>query len=386
MKHHISIVPVVLAFLASFCACSKSSEEEFYAHTTQDHDTDTIKGDNYVYHIPVIFHVLYQDASDSCQYVSYSRIQELVAHLNELYKGNVYNYQTYGSSLDMHVVFELAEENEQNQKLAQPGVEYVKWKGTYPIDYNEFMNDQSNKYTGYIWDPNEYVNVMLYPFAVKENSSSVTLGVSVMPFKGAGYPQIEGLSENSRATLSKSNLKFAYCLSLNSNYIYNESNRYTDPANGSEIFLNFITDANATFAHEMGHYLGLHHVFAEKDNKTVETCDDTDYCTDTKSYNRPAYNTWLEQYIKDKSASNGVLYVSDMIKRSNDSGDTWSAVNLMDYEVCMNFQFTEQQRQRVREVLYYCPLIPGPKKQRPDTRSAQPEDDGPLDLPVVIVK
>lgn len=386
MKHHISIVAVVLACLTYFCACSKSSEEEFYAHTEQDRDSDTITSDNYVYHIPVIFHVLYQDASDSCQYVSYRRIQELVAHLNELYKGNVYNYETYGSSVDMHIVFELAEENEQNQKLAQPGVEYVKWEGTYPIDYNEFMNDQNNKYTGYIWDPNEYVNVMLYPFAVKENSSSVTLGISVMPFKGAGYPQIEGLSENNRAILSKSNLKFAYCLSLNSNYIYNESNRYTDPTNGSEVFLNFITDANATFAHEMGHYLGLHHVFAEKDNKTVETCDDSDYCTDTKSYNRPAYNTWLEQYIKDKSESKGVLYVSDMIKRSNDSGDTWSAVNLMDYEVCMNFQFTEQQRQRVREVLYYSPLIPGPKKQRPESRSAQPEDDGPLDLPVVIVK
>lgn len=386
MKHYMSVVAIVLVCLANFCACSKSSEEEFYAHTAQDRDTDTITGDNYDYHIPVIFHVFYQDASDSCQYISYKRIQELVAHLNELYKGNVYNYETYGSSLDMHVVFELAEENEQNQKLAQPGVEYVKWTGTYPIDHSEFMNDQTRKYVGYVWDPNEYVNVMLYPFAVKENSSSVTLGISVMPFKGAGYPQIEGLSENSRATLSKSNLKFAYCLSLNSNYVYNESNRYTDPTNGREVLLNFITDANATFAHEMGHYLGLHHVFAEKDYEAVENCDDTDYCTDTKSYNRPAYNTWLEQYFKDKSESEGVLYVSDMVKRSNDSGDSWSAVNLMDYEVCMNFQFTAQQRQRVREVLYYSPLIPGPKKQRPENRSAQPEDDGPLDLPVVIVK
>ncbi len=386
MKHYISIVAVVLACLANFCACSKSNVEEFYAHTEQDRDDDKITGDNYDYHIPVIFHVFYQDASDSCQYISYRRIKELVAHLNELYRGNVYNYETYGSSLDMHVVFELAEEDEQNRKLAQPGVEYVKWNGTYPIDHNEFMSDQNRKYTGYIWDPNEYVNVMLYPFAAKENSSSVTLGISVMPFKGAGYPQIEGLSESDRATLSKSNLKFAYCLSLNSTYIYNESNRYTDPTNGSEVFLYFITDANATFAHEMGHYLGLHHVFAEKDNKTVETCDDTDYCDDTYSYNRPAYNTWLAQYIKDKSDSEGTLYLSDMVKRSNDSGATWSAVNLMDYEVCMNFQFTEQQRKRVREVLYYSPLIPGPKKERPATRSAQPEDDGPIDLPVVIVE
>lgn len=51
-----------------------------------------------------------------------------------------------------------------------------------------------------------------------------------------------------------------------------------------------------------------------------------------------------------------------MISRQNDTGDTWSSINLMDYSMSLNYQFTAQQRERIRQVLYYSPLIPGPKK------------------------
>ena len=104
---------------------------------------------------------------------------------------------------------------------------------------------------------------------------------------GTGYPQIEGLNNTKRTKLSKSNLKYAHCLCINSKYIYYESNRYKGITSESENTENLIYDANATLAHELGHYLGLHHVFAEKDNKPIESYADTDYCTDTKSYNRP---------------------------------------------------------------------------------------------------
>lgn len=75
-----------------------------------------------------------------------------------------------------------------------------------------------------------------------------------------------------------------------------------------------------------------------------------------------------------------------MISRQNDTGDTWSSINLMDYSMSLNYQFTAQQRERIRQVLYYSPLIPGPKKERPNTRSTETVTDEPLDLPVIIVK
>ena len=210
MKHY--IYSILLCIIGATLTCCNSSTEEFYAYIEQDRDNDEITGDDYEYQIPVIFHVLYQDSQDRKQYVDYTRIKELVAHVNELYQGNVYTYQEYDNSENIHIRFVLAEKNEQNQTLAQPGVEYIKWTGTYPIDCEKFMGDNSRRYTKYVWDPNEYINVMVYPFDQTKGESSITLGISVMPYQGAGYPQIEGLNNTKRTKLSKSNLKYAHCL------------------------------------------------------------------------------------------------------------------------------------------------------------------------------
>lgn len=132
MKHY--IYSILLCIIGATLTCCNSSTEEFYADIEQDRDNDEITSDDYEYQIPVIFHVLYQDSQDRKQYVDYTRIKELVAHVNELYQGNVYTYQEYDNSENIHIRFVLAEKNEQNQTLAQPGVEYIKWTGTYPID------------------------------------------------------------------------------------------------------------------------------------------------------------------------------------------------------------------------------------------------------------
>lgn len=389
MKHLLCSVTVVLLGIVSFSACQKS-EAPYYAHTEQDRDSDVITGDDYEYQLPVIFHVFYQNAQDTLQYVKYNRLKELIAHVNEIYKGSVYIYAGYDQSVDMHVNFVLAEEDENNQRLAQAGVEYVKWTGSWPVDCQTFMGDNKKTYTKYVWDPNEYINVMVYPFKEDDDDTTVTLGISVTPYQGDGYPELEGLTSIKQATLSKTNLKFAYCLSINSNYIYNETSRYKGLSSQTETYNDVAADANATLAHELGHYLGLHHVFAEKNSKRLESCDDTDYCTDTKSYNRVAYETWLQAYVKEKQQetepSKRFLSVAEMIKRSNDSGDSWNSVNLMDYNVDLNFQFTDQQRQRIRQVLYYSPLIPGPKKERPSSRAAGAASEGELNLPFTLMK
>lgn len=75
-----------------------------------------------------------------------------------------------------------------------------------------------------------------------------------------------------------------------------------------------------------------------------------------------------------------------MISRQNDTGDTWSSINLMDYSMSLNYQFTAQQRERIRQVLYYSPPHSWPQKERPNTRSTETATDEPLDLPVIIVK
>lgn len=87
----------------------------------QDRDTDIITGDDYVYHLPVIFHVFY---SNTTQYIKYTRLKEILSNVNELYQGDVYNYQMDTiPSENLHILFELAEKDESGKRLSTPGVE-----------------------------------------------------------------------------------------------------------------------------------------------------------------------------------------------------------------------------------------------------------------------
>ena len=84
----------------------------------QDQDGTALTLDsNYVYKLPVIFHVLHQDASDESQYISATRLKNILQYVNEIYKGG-----TYGESANMHVEFVLAETDESGNKLSTSGV------------------------------------------------------------------------------------------------------------------------------------------------------------------------------------------------------------------------------------------------------------------------
>ena len=386
MKQYIWILAILLSLGISSC----KDHEAYFANIEQDRDDDVITGDDYVYHIPVIFHVLYNNANavDTCnnrtQYTAYSRLVEILQNVNDLYAGELYNFGDSTKSENIHIQFELALTNENGEKLATPGVEYIYCKD-YPIDSNQFMTAKKTK-NKIIWDPNEFVNVMLYNFK-PSSDNTVVLGVSHLPYTANGYPGIEGLNNGQSAVISKDRISFEYCVSINSLFAYSESSRYTQSDHGANGFTYLSTDINATLAHELGHYLGLHHAFAEQNNTGnsessvfADNCDDTDYCEDTKSYNRVKYSTWRAKYLKENKSP----VMADLLKRSNDNGDEWIANNFMDYDVCLSDHFTADQKYRMRQVLYYSPLMPGPKKNRNAAQTRAEDNDEPLDLPIRI--
>lgn len=347
--------------------------------------TDTAEIDsNYEYELPVIFHVLYKDQSDATQYIPAARLKNLLQYVNEIYQGGI-----YGESENLHLKFVLAEKDEKGKKLGTPGVEYVKYNGDYPIDVSAFMSDNTGANVKYIWDPNQYINVMMFNFK-SASSKEVTLGISHMPHTVDN--RVEGLDNVKTQYIAKSQLKYPLCSSINSTYAaqasgggYFQSDRYTDDNHTAHTLST--ADVVVTMAHELGHYLGLYHAFTEdkKDGsfQPVDSCGDTDYCKDTPSYNRIDYNNYLETLNFEQ---NDPSITKKMLSRNSCDGKTFESDNIMDYSLTMGFQITADQKKRIRNVLYYSPLIPGPKKNNINTRTRATDDSHPLDLKFTIIK
>ncbi len=326
------------------------------------------EGQELTYRIPVIFHVLYKDAADDYQYVSATRIRQVLDNVNAYYDGTP--VWTGGDTpQDVNLEFVLAETDEEGNELEIPGVEYVQWN-QMPIDCESFMSSSSERILNLMWDMNKYINIVLYNFS-DYGDGSVIMGISHLPLSTAGTNYLEGLQAVEYTHLENDNLGYPQCVSINSLYFYEDTPaRCYNPM-----------DANVTLAHELGHYLGLHHAFNEDDEESDglgKDCTDSDYCEDTPPYNRYVYGLWLSHYYQESK-----LPMEAFQREDCNTGDTFLSYNLMDYEISFSDRFTPDQRARMRHVLEYSPLIPGAKRISSTTRMAPA---GVLDIPVIYKK
>ncbi|MCM1518838.1 MAG: zinc-dependent metalloproteinase lipoprotein [Pseudoflavonifractor sp.] len=318
--------------------------------------------EEYRYSLPVIFHVLYKSADDRLQYVDADRLSDILDEVNRKYRDNY-------RGVDMGITFTLATADKSGNRLSTPGVEYVRWEEVYPIDCMTFMNDESGRYVKYLWDPNKYINVMVYNFAEDSDSQSIILGVSHLPLSYSGT-YLDGLSEVEYEHLTLDNLSFPYCVSINSLYAYDQSTATEYNT----------ADVTVTLAHELGHYLGLHHAFSETGD--VYGCEDTDYCADTPTYDKAEYDDYCMYLLANDPEK---FTFDNLVKRSNCSGDRFVSRNIMDYAFSYSDEFTPDQRARTRHVLMYSPLIPGPKATSGGkSRAVAPA--GQVKLPVRVVR
>lgn len=387
---------MLLTALALILGACSSDNEEYKSKIDQDDDNTTQTIDeSYTYRLPVIFHVLYSadNEAEIKQKVTPARLAEILDHVNKIYSAGYYSTDI-GTGLNINLRFEMATHNESDQQLSTPGVEYIKWSGTYPIDHAEFMNSDNKGYARYLWEPNDFINVMVYPFA-PESGSEVTLGVSHLPFTLKDVNETDGLTalESKYTNITKKNLSFAYCTSINSNYIDYELDRYTNTSHNIEhgTLNQSKFDINVTLAHELGHYLGLLHAFTEEtdeDGNTItDACADTDYCTDTQTYNRPNYLRRISEIFTNSTGQ--TVSFRALAERTDCQGNTFVSTNIMDYSYNYAYEFTAQQKARIRRVLYNSPLIPGPKQRlRTQSRTgiAEPEFTGVANLPIRVVK
>ena len=316
--------------------------------------------------LPVVFHVFYADENDATQKVPAERLRQVLDNVNRLYQG------VYSGTGNTDIRFLLTPVDKEGNRLDVPGVEYIKLeKSEYPIDPYVLMNDKSGKYKQYMWDPNRFVNVYVYHFK-QTKTNGTTLGISHMAISAKGEHELEGLFAVQARHLTLDNLPTPFCVSVNSKYVNEESNRYKDWPNLHFLRINS-ADFNVTLAHEFG----------EEDGEYIDGFKDTDYCKDTPTYNKVAYDKFLAEYIRTHNAQ--TINLKDLLKRTGSDGKTFDSNNIMDYAISLGHTFTQDQTERMRHVLNYSLLIP-----RPGSRSrsvdAHDKPQGVVDVKFRVIE
>lgn len=306
------------------------------------------------YKLSIIFHVLYVDANDPYQNPEGTQLAEIIKICNQRVSNRFYDGDDKKNSSDFNLEFVMAATTPDGKPLAEPGINRIKWS-TPVIDSNKFMSEDNKEAIPLIWDLNKYINIFLYTF-----EDPNTMGVSFIPYASSLHP-LDGL-HNADRYFNNPKMTYPHCISINNEYIDKL------PKLGWAI----PTDVTCTLTHELGHYLGLFHAFGvDNQEDNLSWRDDTDYCEDTPNYDRAGYESWLDDYYSYTPEPK----FSEMAKRTSIAGIQYTSRNTMDYVYTWGNEFTSDQRSRVRHVLHYSPLTPGPKYDRPSTRAAM---DAPI--------
>ena len=301
------------------------------------------------YRLPVVFHVLDNKEGNKKQNVVEGHLAELIAEVNKLYAN---------CGVDLGLEFVMATHDPEGNLLEEAGVDRHKInEATINSSYFMGYGRDPKKYCAYMWDPNRYINIFTYAFEDK-----AILGISHFPYAIKPHA-LEGLTEL-EYDADWGELPWPQCVSINNEYIYSHEAYYT------------MTDVVNTLAHELGHFLGLRHAFSE-DAETYDrdVCIDSDFCTDTHTYNKAAYDVLVQACM----SSGG--YVDDeekemlLMREDCETGEEFRSTNIMEYAYTEANRFTPQQAARIRYVLEHSPYIPGPKvrlpEQMPATKAAR---------------
>lgn len=310
--------------------------------------------DNYEYHLPVVFHILYKDKTDEKQYVKEGHMAKVLAEVNKLYEKN-----------HMNIVFEMAKYNDEGEELEEPGV--VRHEVTFdeysPHEFLSSSNTDNRQYAKYAQNLKKYINVYLFRF--KQDTEGInTMGISNLAIVPKEHPLDSLLATDDANDYGYVASPWGCC--INNEFIY----EWQDDKYINSLFI------GATVAHELGHYLGLLHTFSE------EECDMDDACDDTNISDYENYTDYINGYVEAQMAAGVKTFkITDLAKRIDcKTQESFIARNVMDYAYCYSDEFSRQQHQRTRHVLWYGPLTPGPKLKLYNTTGYTTRGNGKLPL------
>ncbi|MCB0668642.1 MAG: zinc metalloprotease, partial [Saprospiraceae bacterium] len=255
--------------------------------------------------IPVIFHIIHSANSGVGHGVNISaeQVQSQIDVLNEDFRrlGNGYNEDPRGA--DIEVEFCLSLINEYNQVLPEPGI--MRWSNWGPGYFSK-----------------TYMEGIIKPATSQDPSRFLNIWVAQMTPGLAGYAQFPDSSGLQGLDVDGG--------------LADRDGVVVIPTAIGTIELGATTmNMGRTATHEIGHWLGLRHIWGDG------TCTKDDYCSDTPRCSDPYFSTYPT-----------CLHPSQC-------GSTRMIENYMDYSegICMNI-FTRDQKSRMDVVLAYSPNRP----------------------------
>lgn len=263
---------------------------------------------NDVYTLPVVVHVIHSgEPLGSGRNISAAQVQSQFEVLNEDFRrlntDTVNTPQAFQPvAADSRIEFCAAVIDEQNNPMAEPGIHRVNSSNAgfsappYTTNYIDNVIKPATQ-----WDPSKYFNIW-----VVDIDGSI-LGYAQFPTQ-SGLPGVPGSN-----IANTDGIVVGY--------------RYFGRGNFPQLAPAF--NQGRTTTHEVGHWLGLRHIWGDGN------CSVDDYCNDTPVSDGPNY-----------SCQTG----------SSSCGSTDMVENYMDYsdDGCMNL-FTQEQKVRMRTVLENSP-------------------------------
>lgn len=279
---------------------------------------------NAVITIPVVVHVIHNgQAVGNNANISDARVLSQITVLNEDYRrmAGTPGFNTNAVGADVEIQFCLAQRKPDG--TATNGINRVNY-GT--ASFSTYSSLQNGVKPSTVWDSSKYLNIWVVQFSDNLNTEmGGTLGYAQFP-SNSGQP---GLNANEGGANTDGVVIDWRCFGSS---VYSPStgnaNRYDLPY-----------DRGRTATHEVGHFLGLRHIWGDAGNRVEGVdCSGTDYCADT-----PVAG-W-DNYDCDQ------IYDSCPSSPGNDMTE-----NYMDYsnDECMNI-FTQNQKDRIIAVMNNSP-------------------------------
>lgn len=284
----------------------------------------------YHYRLPTIFHFLsdkdgiMENGQESLDEKLERRCLYLLEKANEFFAGR------NRRGIDVNIEFVPATVTPWGTKLEYPGIHWQyhetdEW-GFGGIDEQQFIDNVYGD-AEKLWDPTKYINI--YIFKLRHAA-----GRTALPYTPANN-QLEGLLTDDRFYLQYPPDDFVPSVTIDKEAIFNTDTTLSNGDYGESLLV-----------HELGHYLGLLHVFSNHE-------DIDDFCEDTPDYDRKAYSEWL---LTNRNAS-----LEEKRQRIDRNGNPFTSINIEDYYYSYRDEITLDQCKRIRHVLNYSPMMPGPK-------------------------